>query len=77
MFFRRNKSLFGASVEPSCCYCSRMVEEKDDGTFVCKLDPRHPKEDMGDCRQFRYDPLLRKPQQQAKLPSYRPEDFQL
>ena len=77
MMLRRNKVLFGNGVDPSCRYCTFMIEEQENGTFICKRDPKHPKTDTGKCKSFHYDPLMRKPQTPAKLPTYRPEDFEL
>lgn len=77
MLFRRNKVLFGNGIDPSCRYCSLMCAENEDGTFICKRDPKHPKQDSGTCKAFQYDPLMRKPQNQRPLPTYRPEDFEL
>lgn len=77
MLFHHKKILFGNGIDPSCRYCSLCLAENPDGTFTCKRDPKRPKPDDGTCRSFHYDPLMRKPRTDEKLPTYDASDFKL
>ncbi len=64
--------LFGKNVPCSCAYCAHAINEN--GATRCG---RGKEIKNGACRGFSYDPLMRQPRPEPKLPQYRPEDFSL
>ena len=67
------KKLFGNNIDPNCEYCDNC-EEAGQNIKMCKAK----KEIInGKCRGFKYNPLLRTPQQISNLPKYNPKDFEL
>lgn len=68
------KKLFGKYIEQCCTYCENS-EKDSDGDVFCKIE-KHS-ERKGKCKQFKYDPLKRKPLVLPKLPTYNPDDFSL
>lgn len=69
------KHLFGENIEPKCQYCFLSGPAKEKGMMMCQ---KHGlvEEDYC-CGRYEYDPLRRVPKRQPKLPTYKPEDFEL
>lgn len=65
--------LFGKNIEPDCSYCSNCITD-DIGRRIC-IKNTYP--ENGQCKKFRYDPLMRKPFKPPVLPKFDPEDFQI
>lgn len=69
------KPLFGSDIPPACAYCAHSRAGQEPDTFFC------PKRGVVSgnyhCRAFSYDPLRRVPKRRPKLPTFRPEDFEL
>ena len=67
--------IYGATISPACEYCSFGRQASDPRMILCEkcgvVSPFYH------CRKFQYDPLLRVPRRQPKLPSFSPEDFSL
>lgn len=67
------KKLFGNSIQPRCEYCHSCTVNGD-GSYICNAK----KEIIdGKCRGFKYNPLLRIPNDMPTLPKYDPKDFEL
>ena len=74
--FRRKKKkpLFGGNIEPSCAYCRHNSGTGEQ--VVCSL--RKERKD-GSCKNYRYDPLMRRPKSFPALPAgrYSADEFKL
>lgn len=73
MLFKR--SIYGETIAPACEYCSHGRQAVDPRMILCEkkgvVAPSYH------CRRYEYDPLLRVPKRQPKLPSFSAEDFSL
>ncbi len=67
--------LFDPHIEPSCSYCQYGTATKDGLAILCRRRGVMLPDSF--CRRFRYDPLLRVPSRQPRLPQYDAEDFTL
>ncbi|WP_418666700.1 hypothetical protein [Allofournierella sp.] len=71
----RKKTFYGADIPPACGYCEHGRRAADPRMILCckrgVVSPYYH------CKRFCYDPLLRVPRRQPKLPSFTAEDFRL
>ena len=67
--------IFNPKIEPCCAYCEHGTATKDGQSILCRR--RGVMLPSSSCRRFTYDPLLRIPYRQPKLPEYDAEDFSL
>lgn len=70
---KSDPSLFGGSIPPSCAYCDHNLSPSCPTAcrFGLKLS------ESGQCKRYRYNPLLRQPHAAPALPNYDPEEFKL
>lgn len=68
----RKVKLFGNNIETSCDYC--MHSEIRNGCQFCTVNKVLKN---GKCRKFEYNPIMRVPKQQNKLPKYSADEFVL
>ncbi len=68
------KKLFGNHIEQNCIYCLNSEIDANGDTF-CKIEKHSKRKNR--CKQFKYDPLKRKPIVSPKIPTYNPDDFSL
>ena len=73
MLFR--KTIYGSTISPACEYCLHGRKGTDPRMILCAKKGVVPLEYH--CRKYEYDPLLRLPKRQPKLPSFTAEDFSL
>ena len=66
--------LFRKDIDPRCAYCARGSRIGEDKVACVKRGIVAPEYH---CRRYEYDPLLRVPKRQPKLPSFSAEDFSL
>ncbi|MCI2047611.1 MAG: hypothetical protein LKJ90_07845 [Faecalibacterium sp.] len=72
-FFR--KPICGQTIAPACAYCVHGQPAVDPRMILCKK--RGVVTPESHCRSYQYDPLLRIPKRQPKLPGFSPKDFSL
>ncbi|MBQ7859054.1 MAG: hypothetical protein IJ347_02815 [Faecalibacterium sp.] len=69
------KPIYGATIAPACEYCANGRRASDPRMILCErkgvVSPQYH------CRKYQYDPLLRIPKRQPKLPSFTADDFSL
>ena len=71
----RKTALYGATISPACEYCQFGRRNADEKMILCHF--RGVVSPYYHCRKYVYDPLLRIPRRQPKLPEFKPEDFRL
>lgn len=69
------KTLFGATITPSCAYCA--FNERMEASNLVRCDKKGITAPLTRCRFFSYDPLRRVPKQRMQMPSFSAEDFTL
>lgn len=69
------KPICGATIPPACEYCAYGRKATDPRMILCEKKGVVSPQDH--CRRYEYDPLLRVPRRQPRLPSFSPEDFSL
>lgn len=67
--------LFSSQIDPCCSYCEYGTLTQDGQSILCQR--RGVMLPSDSCKKFVYDPLLRTPGRQRKLPTYSAEDFSL
>ena len=66
------KTLFDPNISPKCEYC--LYSAQRDARLVCTKNNR-PAERT--CRRYCYDPTMRVPTRQQRLPEYSSESFRI
>jgi hypothetical protein len=69
------RPICGETIPPACRYCAYGQFGTDPRMILCQK--RGVVTPDFHCRKYQYDPLLRVPRRQPKLPSFSPEDFSL
>ena len=67
--------IFAKKHEPKCEYCVHAKPCKNTNLVVCKK--RGVMENTKSCSSFKYDPILRTPDEILTIPSYKKEEFQI
>lgn len=65
--------LFGANIEPACCYCELGMVARDNIMILCKK--RGITSPYYHCKSFLYAPLKRVPKKRPKIKDFKQEDF--
>lgn len=69
------KSIFNKKIPHCCEYCANAQISSALNLIFCKI--KGPVSAQDSCIKFKYDPLKRTPQTEAKLPQYTADDFKL
>jgi len=70
---KSNQPLFGSGVPISCAYCDHNLSPS--GPTACRFGLKLS--ENGQCKRYRYNPLLRRPHAAPPLPGHDPEEFKL
>ena len=66
------KKLFGSNIKPSCAYCRNAAYENE--VCFCKKGQKYKN---GNCKGFKYDPLMRVPKTLSLKKKFTADDFKL